>query len=191
MYYTRTEGMSFEVRHIISPCLEYDPVETADDWDDYYCRYGCLANSRAQVVRDDLKKVLEKEGLSGLRFNPIQYQWIRGGPDGKTLPPHWMLGSTVTMPPTLTPMVATPEDQDADPIVYPKEYELIWPEELEYDADEVAKLGPFDIAQGRERFYLPCFWREILVSQRFREVFEKLSIGGCDFQPVRLTRRGG
>lgn len=153
--------------------------------------YGYADVHVAPLCDDHLRNQLEAENLRGLRFDAVGYS-----PPAKahyrTL---WRMTSSIQMPRLRTPLV----DAEGKPFVGPLTNEescrgcypddgVASPAILRFSREEVADLGPLDAAVTQERIgsWDTSAYRAVIVSQRFREVFERLKIPGAEFIPIRL-----
>lgn len=133
-------------------------------------RYNYFVNGR-------LRSALEIEQLQGLRFHPLLWD----EPE-RARADFWEIDTPFRMPPCLLPVV--PADGD---VKYEEGgYE---PVELRFRREAVGAMGPFDLAWCREKVGKvgsPNHCGSVLVvSQRFREVCERLGIA-AGYRIVRL-----
>ncbi len=146
---------------------------------------GLLEGHNEIVVAAEMKERFEMENLIGLEFSPIKLE-----PADRVKKSLWHFWSHVTLPSTLLPLQhqdGTDFTGDLSRGCYPDDGGY-FPVELRYRHSEIAKLGNFDVAITRERFggtHGPKF-RKLVVSQRFREVAEKLKVDIIQFVPVRF-----
>lgn len=139
---------------------------------------GC--HSSPLFVSGELKQALEVESLGGLAFKSVLFdkpEKVRGE--------FWQLTSTVTMPPCLLPVLTIPSTPH--PVMCYDDGGH-FPQELVFEEAAVRQIEPFDIALTRENLCpLPNAWPyEFIVSQRFRQVCQKLKMSSVDLVPVRL-----
>ena len=147
-------------------------------------RLGMARTRRSPYfVRYDLKQELEDAGLIGLAFLPVI--WDR---PAKTKDKFWQISSSIAMPHCLLPILNLPEDRqpwtnydDAGQ----------FPQELVFRRSEVKAIEPFDVAltSPEEAIHRgPNSWtRNVVVSQRCRQVFKKLKLTSAELVPARLV----
>lgn len=143
---------------------------------------GYIEGMHNYFVSDLTRQRLEDEGLAGLAFHSLEWNAPERA-KGK----FWELASVFTMPRCTLPLVDLDQDgtlrYDDDGWQRP---------ELEFPKNQVAKIGPFDIAECREtvgNIQKPNRnGRLRVVSQRFRRTVEKLGLGqSVTYLPVRLV----
>jgi hypothetical protein len=153
--------------------------------------YGYVDVHVAPLCDDHLRTQLEAEKLRGLRFDAVSYS----PPEKAHYRTLWRMSSSIQMPRLRTPLV----DCDGKPFVgplgnqqsgygcYPDDG-IASPAILRFSQEDVAAMGPFDTAVTQERIgsWDATAYRAVIVSQRFRQVFERLKIPGAEFIPVRL-----
>lgn len=154
--------------------------------------YGYVDVHEAPLCDDHLRHQLEAENLRGLRFDAVGYS----PPEKAHYRTLWRMTSSIEMPRLRTPLV----DCDGKPFVGPLGNQqsgygcypgdgIASPAILRFSQEEVAATGPFDTAVTQERIgsWDATAYRAMIVSQRFREVFERLKIPGAEFIPVHLA----
>lgn len=146
-------------------------------------RYGLTSlhcHSSPYFVNGELKLALEAENLKGLAFKPVLFD----KPE-KARGEFWQMTSTATMPPCLLPVLTIPSTPHP---VLMYDDDGHFPQELVFEESAVRKIEPFDVALTRENICpLPNAWPyEFIVSQRFRQVAQKLKMSSVDLVPVRL-----
>ncbi|MBL9152127.1 MAG: hypothetical protein JNK37_06570 [Verrucomicrobiales bacterium] len=145
-------------------------------------RYGLTYCEKSpRFVNDELRAQLEAEELKGIVFHPVFFD----RPE-KAKGHFWELGSSITMPPCLLPVVTIPNTDPPSGHTYDDGGHF--PKELRFHRAEVAALGNFDVAITREDIDLrpTAWWRELVISQRAYQVFRKLKLTTVAFAPVRL-----
>ena len=148
--------------------------------------FGRLDSLPVMIFDEELKAVLENENLIGLDFIPVKFD----RPD-KAKRALWQLAQTHKMPPCLLPRVT----QRREPYAGDNSFGALWdeggysPMELRFNHAQVHEMGQFDIATSREKIGSneKMMQTEVVVSQRFREVMQKLKIKGLEYIPVRLV----
>lgn len=151
--------------------------------------FGCSPYHVGVLMSERLKLRLEAAKLAATNFKPVRYN-KPPKPDTKRL---WQFESTVPMP------VCQTQRQDTNGHFVtengpPKSGGYYWddagyiPQELVFKREEVQKLAPFDIAMTQE-FVGESFapYREIIVTQHFREAMEKHGVKTAEWAPVRLV----
>jgi hypothetical protein len=163
--------------------------------EEYVVRLNSKQNSKVQLgllipfhglaVAEPLRSELLAANLIGLDFPPVIFM---GG--GKVKKPLWALKSHVILPDTLNSL------QNSQGLAVPPntEWECHYddggrvPQTLRFKRDEVAALGPFDIAMTSARIAndrkAACRW--CIVSQKFRAELKRLKIPGLSYVPVVL-----
>jgi len=151
--------------------------------------FGCSHYHVSVLMSGRLKDALEAEGLTAVNFKEASYE-KPPKPDTKRL---WQFGSTVKMPACQTVRQDThgnfvnDDGPPAGSLGYYWDDAGFQPAELVYNRAEVEQLPPFDIAMTREFVGEPFApYREIIVTQRFREAMEKHGVKTADWAPVRL-----
>lgn len=151
--------------------------------------FGCSYYHVSVLMSGRLKDALEAEGLTAVNFKEASYE-KPPKPDTKRL---WQFGSTVKMPACQTVRQDThgnfvnDDGPPAGSLGYYWDDAGFQPAELVYNRAEVEQLPPFDIAMTREFVGEPFApYREIIVTQRFREAMEKHGVKTADWAPVRL-----
>jgi hypothetical protein len=143
---------------------------------------GVLAPFSAISVDEELKLLLDKSQLKGLKFDQVH--------GALNL---WKLGSSVTMPRSSVPLVnakgrqVSPTDSwsDCDERWFDDgftEAELVYSERL------LCSLPDFDIAMTAERIgqHNAGAYRRCIVSQNFRMTLDNLKVPGVRYTPVRI-----
>lgn len=142
------------------------------------------------LMSEKLKAALMADKLTAAKFQEASYD-KPPKPGFKRL---WQFGSTVRMPSCKTQRQDTHGNfvNDDGPPVGSLGY--YWddagfqPAELVYSRAEIERLPRFDIAMTREFVGEPFApYREIIVTQRFREAMEKHGIKTAEWAPVRLV----
>ena len=143
---------------------------------------GALAPFHGIAVTRKLKDALQKSGLIGLEFSPV----INGND-------IWKLGSSIFMPRCSTKLV----NGKGDEVQFDEWSDILGlrlfddegfrPCQLSFRTDEVEEMGEFDIAMTQERTgpSLYSSFRDLIVSQRFRQELEGLKIPGVRYVPIR------
>jgi len=153
--------------------------------------YGYADVHVAPLCDDQLRNQLAAENLRGLLFDSVGYS----PPEKAHYRTLWRMTSSIQMPRLRTPLV----DSDGKPFVGPLTNDetclgcyaddgIASPAILRFSREEVADLGAFDAAVTQERIgsWDTSAYRNVIVSQRFRQVFEQLKIPGAEFLPVCL-----
>jgi len=149
--------------------------------------FGCLFPSHAFAFAEPLKSKLEAEGLIGPEFKPVIIE-----PMHKAKKPLWNLTSKVVLPPCLLPL----QQNDGEPFRGDLDKGCHYdeggytPVELRFNRSAVEALGKFDVAVTVERTgsHGNHAFRQVVVSQRFREVITKLKVSGVNYVPVHLAK---
>lgn len=165
--------------------------------------FGSLGYLPAYAMNTRLKDVLVQQQMKG--FHPRVVLFDK--PE-KAIKELWQPWSDVVMPRCLLPLKnnigePTTPDNLAHPIEYTDRirdpgrgvHYCCGPyreTELCYSATEVVELGDFDIALTQERVggTKGVAFRELIVSQRFRQVLRREKLCGMEYQPVRLLKKG-
>lgn len=145
-------------------------------------RYGLTYCDRSpRFVNDELRSELEARDLKGIVFHPVFFDHPE-----KAKGHFWELGSSLTMPPCLLPVVTIPRTDP--PAGHAYDDGGHFPQELRFRRREVAALGDFDIAITREDIDLrpSAWWRELVISQRAYRILRDLKVTTAVFAPVRL-----
>jgi hypothetical protein len=153
---------------------------------------GFLSPFPALAVSAGLKEALEHSNLKGLDFNQVKLE-----PPSPSPKEIWRIDSQLRMPPCLLPI------QHQDGSLFSGDFAKgslwddagIMPYELKFSSAEVAAMGAFDVALTMERTGMDAShaFRDIIVSQKFRQVLERLraekilKIPPLEFVPVRLA----
>lgn len=152
--------------------------------------FGCSYYHVSVLMSAQLKAALESEKLAAVKFKEASYE-KPPKPGTKRL---WQFGSTVTMPACQTVRQDTHGafvTEDGPPkgeLGYYWDDAGFQPAELVYNRAEVERLPRFDIAMTREFVGEPFApYREIIVTQRFREAMEKHGVTTAEWAPVRLV----
>lgn len=136
------------------------------------------------AVNSSLKRELEAIGLKGLVFTELKIR--KPKKDHQTI---WRLESSVVLPPSPIPL----KQSDGAPFqgdynkgcLYRGFYRDV---ELAFLEHEFVAIGDFDFAVTHEligNYPGGCF-RELVVSQRVRQIFKALRIVGMGYTPVRV-----
>lgn len=140
-----------------------------------------MSNPICSVV---FRQALEAQNFKGLTFRPVQIQSKK--PQNLVL---WQIWSSITLPPVLTPTVGAkgePFDPQTSIACYVNDIYFPWCHH--YEAAEVRKLEPFDIAISAERWGHGYEHRRepaLIVSRRFREWFMTQKVP-VEWWPVAL-----
>jgi hypothetical protein len=145
---------------------------------------GIAVTMSNPICSADFRQELEAQAFKGLAFRPVQIKSRK--PQNLVL---WQLWSSITLPPVLTPTVGVkgePFDPKTSIACYVNDIYFPWCHH--YEAAEIRKLEPFDVAISTERWgYGYVHHREpaLIVSHRFREWFmtQKVQV---DWWPVAL-----
>lgn len=142
------------------------------------------------LMSEKLKTALKATKLAAVKFKEASYEKPRR-PGFKSL---WQFGSTVRMPACKTRRQDTHGDfvsEDGPPagkLGYYWDDAGFQPAELVYSRAAVEQLPRFDIAMTQEFVGEPFApYREIIVTQRFREAMEKHGVKTALWAPVRLV----
>lgn len=153
--------------------------------------FGYVDVHVAPLCDDHLRNQLEAENLRGLRFDAVGYS----PPEKAHYRTLWRMTSSIQMPRLKTPLVDANGKTFVGPLTNEETCRGCYPDDgiaspaiLRFSREEVADLGPFDAAVTQERIgsWDTSAYRVVIVSQRFREVFERLKIPGAEFIPIRL-----
>ena len=129
-----------------------------------------------------LKDQFMQSGLNSVEFRSVRLEG--GAPSGL-----WQLHSPVEMPPLAMTLLDSREqpfagDQSKGCMIDDGYY---FPDVLRYRTNDVAALPDFDLAFTKERFGFPKHAHpKIIVSQRFRQVAEKLAPGQFNYGLVAV-----
>ncbi len=152
--------------------------------------FGCSYYHVSVLMSEKLKAALMKDKLVAAHFKEASYE-KPPKPGFKRL---WQFGSTVRMPACQTQRqdthgnFVTEDGPPAGKLGYYWDDAGFQPAELVYSRAEVEQLPPFDIAMTREFVGEPFApYREIIVTQRFREAMEKHGVKTAEWAPVRLV----
>lgn len=152
--------------------------------------FGCSYFHVSVLMSEKLSKALKAAKLAVVKFKEASYD-KPPKPDTKRL---WQFGSTVRMPACKTPRqdthggFVTEDGPPAGKLGYYWDDAGIQPAELVYSRADVEQLPHFDIAMTREFVGEPFApYREIIVTQRFREAMEKHGVKTAQWAPVRLV----
>ena len=152
--------------------------------------FGCSYYHVSVLMSEKLKTALKAAKLAAVKFKEASYEKPRR-PGFKSL---WQFGSTVRMPACKTQRQDTHGgfvNEDGPPagkLGYYWDDAGFQPAELVYSRADVEQLPHFDIAMTQEFVGEPSApYREIIVTQRFREAMEKHGVKTALWAPVRLV----
>lgn len=138
------------------------------------------------VITDEVRHAMEAEGLAAEAiFLPTERI-------ERPNMPVWELRSSRTLPPvsplmTLTEKDGTPFQGNYERVCVRREGLFHLVAELHYRAEDIAAMGPFDLAHTKERFGECPFdeYRPLVVSARFYDMCRRHKFKG-GFTPVRI-----
>jgi hypothetical protein len=138
------------------------------------------------VITDEVRHAMEAEGLAAdAIFLPTER-------NERPNMPVWELRSSRTLPPvsplmTLTEKDGTPFQGNYERVCVRREGLFHLVAELHYRAEDIAAMGPFDLAHTKERFGECPFdeYRPLVVSARFYDMCRRHKFKG-GFTPVRI-----
>lgn len=152
--------------------------------------FGCSYFHVGVLMSGRLKAALEAEGLAAVKFQEASFD-KPPKTDTKRL---WQFGSTVRMPACKTQRqdthgaFVTEDGPPAGNLGYYWDDAGFQPAELVYSRADVEQLPRFDIAMTQEFVGEPFApYREIIVTQRFREAMEKQGVKTALWAPVHLV----
>ncbi|MDF1741465.1 MAG: hypothetical protein P1U86_20050 [Verrucomicrobiales bacterium] len=144
-------------------------------------RLGRVWGSGTSVCNEDLRRTLEGESLTGLKFRDVAYDY-KGT---KQYPPIWQLWSDVVLPKLRNPLHICEEGSGAGFHIN----DLYSPPIPTFDVDSFKRLGDFDVAITTERLgggidkaRDPLF----IVSKHARTVLDQLKLS-LNYIPIRQT----
>lgn len=137
------------------------------------------------LVRERLKGELERAGLLGLTLPKLQWQTLEEEPQNPDVD-AWQIHSSLLMPPCKNQIL------DLGGTLAFIEEDFALNARLDFDSDEVRRLGPFDIAMIREKvgpIGLPYIADnpKYVISQRFRQILLANGVTQPSYGVVRLV----
>ena len=148
---------------------------------------GGLGDGRAIFCKTVIREAMETEGFLGLAFKPVRYSGKSHPAPERTL---WQLFSSIQMPPVLNPLMDANNMPFAEQSTSCLVAELFAPPVLRFDAKEMERLGPFDMAITSEHFNrisspdVGVPW--LVVSQRLKRWLEGKKLPGIAFTPIAI-----
>jgi len=159
-------------------------VVSVDSKQNSKTQFGSLSPFMAMAVAEPLRSQLLDAGLIGLDLPPVVFV-PRSKPVRK---PLWALRSSVILPRPANLL----QGEHGNPVEPNTEWACMWddggiyPPVLHYRSAEIEKIGRFDIALTFERVGITVqgAFRQCIVSQKFRQVFDTLKVKGVNYVPV-------
>lgn len=136
-----------------------------------------------RFVNDDFKNELVAENLLGLTFLPVLWDYPK-----KAKGNFWQISSDIAMPACLLPVINVPQTRQPWTTYDDGGH---FPQELVFRQSEVKAIEPFDVALTSPEEAIHCgpnsWTRNVIVSQRFRQVLNKLKVTNAELVPVHFV----
>ena len=161
-------------------------VVSADRRQKNKLQFGSLFPAHVCGFANPLKSQLEHAGLTGLFFVPILVE-----PADKAIKPLWQLSSDLVLPPNLLPLQQNDGGDfsgDLDKGCFYDEGGYR-PASPHYHVKDFERLEPFDVAMSSEQIgpHPNHAFRQLIVTQKFRQTMMHLGALGCEYVPVTLV----
>lgn len=155
--------------------------------------FGYVFWCEGLVCSDHLRQQLESKKIKGIEFKPVSVITTKN----TNYRQLWQISSRVILPPLLLPLAGKDGRPYKGPLTdepdcqgcFVQENNISKHHHYRFSRSDIEKLGDFDVALTQERFgsWDVSAYRSVIVSQRWREVFEYFKIPEVEFLPVFLT----